>query len=462
MGIINCETFFFDLRGFFFKSYSSYVITMAESNFLFVFLLIAIFMSIIKTSQYLAKKANFPQVLGEILAGIIIGPSLLNLLSFTESSKTFFERLNIANSGEIESARLVFTFLAEIAALFLLFEVGLEIDIVLLRKVGRESISTAIGGLLLPFFAGLGYILLFSQHLGDTDYSLFDVGLFLGVALTATSIGISIRVLIELERFDTKTTRILIGAAIIDDIVALLFFSLVLGYTEGEEAAQSNQMTKMFYILVGIATFFIIIVLIELVFRKKVVPTLKTHPDKYLVLSVTIILIFFLAWLAGTMYLAPIIGAFMSGVIIGRDKEVSERSHAQIAPIARWLVPFFFIAVGLRIDLLAVSGGITIILAVVLSIFAILSKVIGAGFGALLHDESNNIVDAIEVGVGMSPRGEVILLISTVALDLGVFSSILYTMIVVTVVITAVVAPILLRYIINLPSNRINSYANEL
>lgn len=425
---------------------------MVESNFLFTFLLISIFIFVIQSSQYIAKILNVPQVLGEIVAGILIGPSLLNLLSLSETGDTLFENLGIAEHTEIEVARLAITFLAEIAGLFLLFEVGLEIDIRLLRKVGRESISTAIGGIFLPFIAGLGFVIIFSSHLGASDFNRIDIALFLGVTLTATSIGISIRVLIELGRFDTKTTRILIGAAIIDDIMALFLFALVVGYVEEEEAAETNQITELFLILFGIATFFILVIIFEHIFRKKITPRLKSHPDKYLVLSVTLILLFFLAWLAGTMYLAPIIGAFISGVIIGRDKELSERAQSQITPIARWLVPFFFIAVGLRIDLKEITSFTIIALALVLSIFAILSKIIGSGIGAYLHDKSS-LLDAVEIGVGMSPRGEVILLIATAALDMGVFSQTLYAMIVITVVVTALVIPFILRYIVRISPN---------
>jgi Kef-type K+ transport system membrane component KefB len=245
----------------------------------------------------------------------------------------------------------------------------------------------------------------------------------------------------------------MIGAAIIDDIIALLLFSLVLGYVEEEEAAEANQIEEMVLILVSIASFFIIMVILDQVFRKRITPKLRDHSDRYLVLSITLILIFFLAWLAGTLYLAPIIGAFMSGVIIGRDKELSERSHGQILPIARWLVPFFFIAVGLRIDLSLITNITAIGLALLLSAFAILSKIIGSGIGALIHDKTNNVVDAIEVGTGMAPRGEVTLLIATAALDLGVFSEFLYAIIVVTVAVSAIVVPMIMRYIVNLPSN---------
>ena len=306
---------------------------MAESNFLFTFLVIAILILVIQGAQYLAKLANIPQVLGEILAGILIGPSILNMLSFNIpiSTNNLFIKLKIAEGSEIETAATSILFLAEIAALFLLFEVGLEMDLRLLRQVGRESISTAIGGIIVPFAAGLGYILIFSSHFETDQFDLFDVGLFLGITLTATSIGISIRVLIELGRFDTKTTRIMIGAAIIDDILALLLFSLIIGYVGEEEGTQSNQAQETFLILFGIATFFIIIILIDFVFKNKISERLRTHSDRYLVLSVTLFLIFFLAWLAGTLYLAPIIGAFLAGIYVelarGNEKAVVEKDE---------------------------------------------------------------------------------------------------------------------------------------
>ncbi|MHA2403835.1 MAG: cation:proton antiporter domain-containing protein, partial [Candidatus Kariarchaeaceae archaeon] len=152
---------------------------MAESNFLFTFLVSAILILIIQGAQYLAKIASIPQVLGEILAGIIIGPSILNMLSLVASGETLFEKFDLASSTEIETTKIAILFLAEIAGLLLLFEVGLEIDTRLLKQVGRESISTALGGILIPFTAGLGYILLFSSHFDVAEFHLFDVGLFL-------------------------------------------------------------------------------------------------------------------------------------------------------------------------------------------------------------------------------------------------------------------------------------------
>ncbi|MHA2029383.1 MAG: cation:proton antiporter [Candidatus Kariarchaeaceae archaeon] len=422
---------------------------MAESTFLFAFLLLAIFVVIVEVAQYVSQKLNIPAVIGEITAGLIIGPSLLNMVSLKESGKTLFENFGISH-GEVVSATSAIEFLAQLAALFLLFEVGLEVNFELLRRVGKESISTAIGGIVVPFAAGGLFVWLFQSEFKSGDFNIWDVGLFLGATLTATSIGISIRVLIDMGRIDTKTTRILIGAAIIDDIIALLLFSLVLGYAEEEQAtSNASELTlEAVQILIGIAAFFIIVVLINSQFQKHQVEKLKNHPDKYRLLSTTLFLLFFLSWLAGVLYLAPIIGAFMAGIIIGRDDDLSESAQIQVTPIARWLVPFFFLAVGLRIDLGAATDLTTIFLAIVLSVFAIGSKIVGSGLGAYLHDK--NVKDAIEIGVGMSPRGEVILIIATAALDLGVFDPSLFTMIVITVLISAVLAPLALRYLIAL------------
>lgn len=422
---------------------------MSESSFLFAFLLLAIFVLVVEVSQYISQKLNIPSVIGEISAGLILGPSLLNMLDLRGGSKTLFENFGITHD-EVASATSSVQFLAELAALFLLFEVGLEVNFELLRRVGKESLSTAIGGIVFPFAAGGIFVWLFQNEFNPANFNIWDVGLFLGVTLTATSIGISIRVLIDMGRIDTNTTRILIGAAIIDDIIALLLFSLVLGYTEEEQATKNaSQITlEAVQIIVGIAAFFVIVVLINSKFQKLGVDKLKNHPDKYRLLSTTLFLMFFLSWLAGALYLAPIIGAFMAGIIIGRDEDLSESAQIQVTPIARWLVPFFFLAVGLRIDLGIVSDPFTILLAVILSAFAILSKIIGSGLGAYLHDR--NLKDAAEIGVGMSPRGEVILIIATAALDIGVFAPNLFAMIVITVLISAVLAPLVLRFLISL------------
>ncbi len=412
----------------------------------------AIFILIVQGAHLVSAKLKIPQVLGEIVAGIIIGPSILNMISLTDSTKnTFFETIKIVpvTHEEIVSATLAISFLAEIAALFLLFEVGLEVNFALLRKVGRESLSTAIGGIVVPFAAGGTFVYIFQNYINPGEFNIWLIGLFLGATLTATSIGISIRVLIELGRIDTNNTRILIGAAIIDDIIALLLFSIVLGYAEEEQATGngSGATAETIKILFGIFAFFIVIILTNKYFQKYQANKLKNHADKYRILSITLAILFFLSWLAGVLYLAPIVGAFMGGIIVGSDEELSETAQTQITPIARWLVPFFFLAVGLRIDLSVINNLTIIILAIILAIFAILSKIVGSGLGAYYHDR--NISNALEIGVGMSPRGEVILIIATSALGVGVFDESIYAMIVMTVLISAILAPIALRYIIS-------------
>ena len=177
------------------------------------------------------------------------------------------------------------------------------------------------------------------------------------------------------------------------------------------------------------------------------------HREKSVVLMTTLIMFFFLSWLAGTLYLATIIGAFSAGIIIGKDDEMSEVVFNQIGSIARWLIPFFFLAVGLRIDLGLVTNSSSIVLALILSTFAILSKIIGSGFGTYATDPQKSKGDALQVGVGMSPRGEVILLISTSALVLGVFTTKLYAIIIISMAVSAVVGPLILKQLLSRSSS---------
>ena len=417
---------------------------MAESSFVFVFLFLGIIILAIELSQWLSKRIGIPQVLGEILAGIIAGPTAFKFLSLTSGHESIFKDIGWASDTEIELTVKIFTFMAEVAALFLLLEVGLEIDFDMLKKVKKESLNVAVGGLIVPFITGFIFVYLLWNQFNVVDYTTFDTALFLGVTLTATSIGVSIRVLIELGRINADTTRIMIGAAIIDDILALGLFSVIFSYIEGEEASKQSHPLEELGILIGsIILFFAIIFVLDYLVHNVFINILLDQSDKYRSLTISLSLLFLMSALAGYLKLAPIIGAFMVGVIISRNKTLAHEVVSLTRPISKWVVPMFFIAVGLRIDLSVISSVTILVLSIALGVLAVISKIIGGGFGARIQGQ--NFKQSMEIGIGMSPRAEVIIIIATTAFELGVFDAILYAMVVFTVAFTAILAPFLLK-----------------
>ncbi|RMG32870.1 MAG: cation:proton antiporter [Methanobacteriota archaeon] len=419
---------------------------MAETPFLFIFLLIGVLTFLIEMAQYISERLSIPQVLGEILLGIILGPTFLRILSFSDPSYSILSTIGLVSSKEIASATEIIAFISEMAGLLLLLQVGVEVDLKLLRKLGKDSTNVAIGGTILPLIAGITFGLIFSKTVAVEEFTTFDTALFLGVGLTATSIGISIRVLIELGRFGAKSTGILIGAAIIDDILALVLFSVALGFVEEEKAFGAGALVDMTIIFAKILSFALIALMIHFVLQKWIVNSLLKTKDTYKRLTFVMGLVFVFAWLAGTLELSPIIGAFVAGVLTTQNEELKELIEDLITPLSKWLIPFFFISVGFRVDLGVVSGMEVVALSLILALIAILSKLIGAGIGALAN--GNTKMEAIEIGLGMAPRGEVIIVIATTGLSIGVFSPAVFGMLVLTVAITAIFVPLSMKMVI--------------
>ncbi len=426
---------------------------MAESIFLFAFLIIGVFTLLIELAQYISQKLSIPQVLGEIILGLLLGPTFLKVLSFTNPESSILLSINLVDLEGIKVTTEVIEFLAEIAGLLLLLQVGVEVDLKLLKRLGKDSMKVALGGILLPLVSGIAFVLAFKESFLVDGYTIFDVALFMGVALTATSIGISIRVLIEMGRFEAKSTGILIGAAIIDDILALTLFSLALGFVEEEKAFGAGAVVDMAIIFAKIILFAIIALATNFILKKWVFKRLIETKDTYKRLSFVMALVFIFAWLAGTLKLSPIIGAFVAGILATQDEELKELIEDLVAPMSRWLIPFFFVSVGFRVDLSAISGITVISLSILLATIAILSKLIGSGVGALVNGNTKQ--ESLEIGLGMSPRGEVIIIIATAGLAIGVFSATAFGMLVLTVAITAILVPIAMKYAIrNQPNGK--------
>jgi Kef-type K+ transport system membrane component KefB len=354
-----------------------------------------------------AERINIPPVLGEIMAGIAIGPSVLGWVD------------PISHLAVADMVLL----LGEIGVILLLLQVGLEMDLTELGRVGRSALLVAIIGVALPFAAGFGV----ASAFGETG----KIALFIGATLTATSVGITARVLGDLRALATTEARIVLGAAVADDVLGLVILTVVVKIvTEGSIGA------GVVFETIGLALGFLIITGLLAIF---VIPKVLDRIHRISVSSTTVVgsafaLTIAFALLAHEAKLAFIIGAFMAGLGIGRSAQ-----HARIAdglgPLGHVFIPVFFASIGINADLSAMVKPQVLALAAVLTVVAIIGKLISAA------GVTEPGVDRLMVGIGMIPRGEVGLIFASIGLSRGVLNEDLYGAVLIMVLVTTVITP---------------------
>ncbi len=367
-----------------------------------------------------------PAVLGELVIGMIIGN--LHLIGFTE-----FEAFK---------HDIILEVLAELGVIILLFEVGLESTVKEMMKVGLASFMVAILGVVVPFFLGWGVAYWFLPH--ESIY----VHVFIGATLTATSVGITARVLKDIGKIKTRESKIILGAAVIDDILGLVILAVIAGIitalNSGSTAGVSSGavlwiISKAVLFIVGA----IVIGAYILPHYFKVALRLK---GKGMLLSFSLLVCFFLSYLAGKIGLAPIVGAFAAGLILEDIHFTKFRERGDhhieelIEPIAIFLVPIFFVRMGMMVDI-TTFGDVSILgFAAVLTIAAIIGKQV-CSLG--IFDKTTN---RIAIGLGMIPRGEVGLIFAGIGAKLmidghPVISVSTYSAVVIMVMITTLITP---------------------
>ncbi|MBD0310640.1 MAG: cation:proton antiporter, partial [Microcoleus sp. T1-bin1] len=304
-----------------------------------------------KFGAEVARRLDFPPVLGELVAGVIVGVSALHLVIFPEGGlsasdsviMTALQGLNQlapdALTRIFESQSEVISVLAEIGVIILLFEIGLESDLRQLKEVGIQAMVVACVGVAAPFAAGTaGLMMLF--HVAAIP------AIFAGAALTATSIGITSKVLSELGQLKSKEGQIIVGAAVIDDILGIIVLAVVASLAKTGEIDVAN----VIYLIVGATAFLIGSILLGGVFNKSfvaIVDQLKTRGN---IVMPAFIFAFFMAFLGNAIHLEAILGAFAAGLVL-EETDARNELHELIKPIADLLVPIFFVTVGARADL---------------------------------------------------------------------------------------------------------------
>ncbi len=359
----------------------------------------------------LAERIKIPAVLGEIIAGIIIGPSVLGLVDP-------IKHLDVAN---------MVLLLGEIGVILLLFQVGLKMDLGEMAKVGKPALLVAVIGVAVPFAAGFGVTAAFGEDA--------KVALFIGASLTATSVGITARVLGDLRALALREARIVLGAAVADDVLGLVILTVVVKVvTEGSISA------GVVFKTLGLAIGFLLLTGLLAIY---VIPRAFTRIDRLAKSSTTIVSIAFALTLAFSLLanqakLAFIIGAFMAGLAVGRSTQ-HERIAEGLNPLGHIFIPVFFASIGINADLEAMFKPSVLALASALIVVAIGGKLIaGIGIGRSGGDK-------LLIGIGMIPRGEVGLIFASIGLSKGVLDGKLYGALLLMVLVTTVLTPPLLR-----------------
>lgn len=358
-----------------------------------------------KVGEEVARRLGQPAVVGELVGGFIVGPGALA----------------IAIPGETAFV------LAELGVVILLFAVGLEVRLDDLLAVGRPAVVTAVVAMILPLLAGVAIGLVVGESV--------PTAAFIGVALAATSIGITSRVLSEMGVLDRDFARVVLGAAVIDDILALVLIGVVSGLAAGDLSAST--------LLVAVAGVGLIGLGLAAARRarglRREVFTWPLFADTPLVPA--FILAFALAIVSAALGLAAIIGAFVAGLIVAETEARDELEH-EVRPLGQIFTPFFFAVTGAQVDIAALLDPAIALLAVTLGLVGVATKAVGGFIGAW----SLGRWSAAAVGFGMVPRGEVGIVVANLGVAAGLLAAPIFSAVLVAVVLTTVVAPYLLAW----------------
>ena len=378
---------------------------------------IALILMSTKLLGLLTKQIKLPQVVGALLAGLLLGPACLNILHETD----FIIQL------------------AELGVIVLMFTAGLETDINELKKSGKASLIIAILGMIIPLAGGFILASIFNKGgISDASALPFLQNIFIGIILTATSVSITVETLKELGKLSTRAGNAILGAAIIDDILGVIALTVVTSATDPN--------VSIAVVLIKIVLFFIVGGLAGFLFSKFMETSMrrsKMDLRRFVILSFVFCLI--LSYCAEHFFgVADITGAFMAGFFFSNAPRKHYIMNRFETTAYMLLSPIFFASIGIKVVIPEMTPAL-ITFSIALVIIAILTKVLGCALGAKMCKYSTT--EAIQIGTGMVSRGEVALIVASKGASLGLMGSIFFGPIVIMVVITTVITPILLKIV---------------
>lgn len=378
-----------------------------------------------KVFGLLTRRIEMPQVVGALVAGLLLGPACFNIVQESE----FLDHI------------------AEIGVIVLMFSAGLETDISELKKSGRNSFVIAVIGVLVPLIAG--YVL---ASFFNTEPTAILQNMFIGVILTATSVSISVETLKVMGKLSTPSGNAILGAALIDDILGIVALTIITGMAD-----TSVQLTE---VMLKIVAFFVLAVIVGIFARKGIEKLFDRYQKvhrRFSILSFAFCLLF--AYVAEAFFgVADITGAFIAGLIISGTSRCNY-VQMRIETLSYLLIsPVFFASIGLKVVLPEMSTSI-MIFSVLLLVLAILTKIVGCGLGAKLCRYEN--IQSLRIGIGMVSRGEVALIVASKGMKVGLMNEAFFGPIIIMVVLTTVITPILLKIVFKDRENDPDVYASS-
>lgn len=398
-----------------------------------------------KVGSEIARRLDLPPVLGELVAGVIVGVSALRLVifpegGFTASDSVVMSVLQLLNPLSPAAVTSIFaqqseviSVISELGVIVLLFEIGLESDIRQLKEVGIQAFVVAFIGVTTPFAAGtIGLMYFF--HVAAIP------AIFAGAALTATSIGITSKVLAEIGQLKSKEGQIIVGAAIIDDVLGIIVLAVVASLAKTGEV----DITNVFILLISAIAFLFGSILLGGFFNKSFVAIVSKLKTRGNIIIPAFIFAYVMAFIGNAIHLEAILGAFAAGLVLD-ETDAREELDELIKPIADLLVPIFFVTVGARADLSVLNPMIPenrsgLLIAVFLLAVAIIGKVITGWVVFGIPD-----INRLAIGIGMVPRGEVGLVFAGIGTASGAIDKPLEVAIIIMVILTTFLAPPFLR-----------------
>ena len=390
----------------------------AESVFIHVIISLSILLFTAKLFAEIFQRLKMPVVLGELLAGIMVGPYALGGLPLFDGGPLVVLDETVKHIGEL-------------SAIVILFVAGLEITPREFLRGGAASFTVGALGVIVPFF--VGFIV----------FSIYGLGAFetllIATALTATSIAISIQVLTEIGKMQTKEARLILGAAIVDDILAIAVLSVVI--TMVQSGNITPDIMEITFLILKILGLFIVLLLVAIFLVPSILHREKLWRSKGSIEGITTAIFFGTAGIAAYIGLSPIVGAFAVGMAVASTKlikQVEEYVHR----LQFIFAPLFFSIIGAQVDLRGINLNVLIIAGTIVLI-AIFTKLIGCGLPSIIFLKDK--AKSFRVGIGMISRGEVGLIVAGVGITSGALSTDVYTAIIIMVAITTIITPIWLK-----------------
>ena len=391
----------------------------AESVFIHIIISLSILLFSAKIFAELFQRIKQPVVLGELLAGIIVGPYALGGLPLFDGQPLVVLDETVKHIGEL-------------AAIVILFIAGLEITPREFLRGGAASFTVGALGVIIPF--SVGFVILSMYGLDS-----FEI-LLIATALTATSIAISIQVLTELGKMQSKEARLILGAAIVDDILAIAILSVVVTMVQSGDT--SPQILDVAFLILKILGLFAVLLIGAIFLIPRILHREKLWRSRGSIEGITTAIFFGIAGVAAYVGLSPIVGAFAAGMAVASTKlikQLEEYAHK----LQFIFAPLFFAIIGAQVDLRGVNVDVLIIAGIIIAI-AVSTKLLGCGLPSMLFLKKDK-TKSMRVGIGMVSRGEVGLIVAGVGVTSGVLSTDIYTSIIIMVAVTTIITPIWLK-----------------